>query len=156
MDKKQFLSTEKRAQIVLLNNLKFSIRQIARKMKVSKTAVHHAIMKYQNGSAFVDRKRSNKGNHQQRKSPHAKDSYSLSHEYLKKIQPKLMETGTPVSTKAIQCKSSLKFGPKLCNPARKPGLIQAMKKKHLNFAMRHASWDIDIEIKTFFLSLDIL
>ena len=58
MDKKQFLSTEKRAQIVLLNNLKFSVRQIARKMKVSKTAVHHAIMKYQNGSAFVDRKRS--------------------------------------------------------------------------------------------------
>ena len=33
MDKKQFLSTEKRAQIVLLNNLKFSVRQIARKMK---------------------------------------------------------------------------------------------------------------------------
>ena len=98
MDKKQFLSTEKRAQIVLLNNLKFSVRQIARKMKVSKTAVHHAIMKYQNGSAFVDRKRSGQTrvttNHQQRKSPYAKDSYSLSHDYLKKIQPKLIETGT--------------------------------------------------------------
>ena len=60
-----------------------------------------------------------------------------------------METGTPVSTKTIQCKLSLKFGLKSYNSARKSGLTQAMKKKHLNFAMRHASWDIDIEIKTF-------
>ena len=48
MGKKQFFSTKERAQIVTLSNLKFSVRQIAKKMKVCKTVVHNAIMKYQN------------------------------------------------------------------------------------------------------------
>ena len=48
MGTKQFFSTKERAQIVTLSNLKFSVRQIAKKMKVCKTAVHNAIMKYQN------------------------------------------------------------------------------------------------------------
>ena len=37
---------------------KFSVRQIAKKMKVSKTVVHNAIMKFQNKSVFINRKRS--------------------------------------------------------------------------------------------------
>ena len=56
MGKKLSLSSEKRAQIVTLSNLKFSVREIAR--KVSKTAVHNAITKYQNEGIFTDRKRS--------------------------------------------------------------------------------------------------
>ena len=52
------LSTEKWAQIVTLSNLNFSVRQIAKKVKASKTAVHNAIMKYQNEGTFKDRKRS--------------------------------------------------------------------------------------------------
>ena len=55
MDKKQSLSTEKWDQIVTLSNLKFSVREIA-KMKVSKTAVHNAIMKYQNKGVFINKK----------------------------------------------------------------------------------------------------
>ena len=47
MGKKQFFNTEKQAQIVSLSNLKFFVHQIT-KMKVSKTAVQNAIMKYQN------------------------------------------------------------------------------------------------------------
>ena len=58
MGKKQSLSTEEMAQIVTLNNLKFFVRQIAKKMKASKTAVHNAIMKYQNKDVFIDRKKS--------------------------------------------------------------------------------------------------
>ena len=58
MVNKQSLSTEERDQIVTLSNLKFSVRQIAKKMKVSKTAVLNAIMKYQNEGVFIDRKRS--------------------------------------------------------------------------------------------------
>ena len=59
MGKKQSLSREERAQILTLSNLKFSARQIAKKMKVNKTAMHNAIMKYQNeGIIFTDRKRS--------------------------------------------------------------------------------------------------
>ena len=59
MGKKQSLSTEERAQIVTLSNLKFFVRQIA-KMKISKTAVHNAIMKYQNEDVFIDKKRSDR------------------------------------------------------------------------------------------------
>ena len=58
MGKKPFFSREKRAQIVTLSNLNFSVREIARKLKVSKTAVHDAITKYQNEGIFTDIKRS--------------------------------------------------------------------------------------------------
>ena len=58
MGKKQSVNTKNRPQIVTLSNLKFSVRQIAKKMKISKTAVHNAIMKYQNEGVFIDRKRS--------------------------------------------------------------------------------------------------
>ena len=58
MGKKPSLSSEKRAQIVTLRNLNFSVFEIARKVKVSKTAVHNAITKYQNEGIFTDRKRS--------------------------------------------------------------------------------------------------
>ena len=43
MGKKPSLSSEKWAQIVTLSNFNFSVREIARKMKVCKTAVHNAI-----------------------------------------------------------------------------------------------------------------
>ena len=56
IDKKQSLRTEKRVQIVTLRKLKFSVRQIAKKIKVSKTAMHNGIMKSQNEGVFIDRK----------------------------------------------------------------------------------------------------
>jgi len=55
-----------------------------------------------------------------------------------------MGRGTLVSTKMIQRRLSLEFGLKSCKPARKPRLTQAMKKKRLDFANRHASWDIEM------------
>ena len=55
MGTKQPLSTEERAQNVTSRNLKFSVRQIAKKMKVSKIVVHKAIMKYQNEVVFIDK-----------------------------------------------------------------------------------------------------
>ena len=60
-----------------------------------------------------------------------------------------MKTGTGVSTKTIQRKFTMEFCLKSCKPAGKPRLNQAMKKKHLDFAKKHASWDIDIEIESF-------
>ena len=85
MGKKQSLSAEEQAQIVTLRNLKFSVRQIAEKMKVSKTAVYNAIMKYQNEGVFINRKRSGRS----RVTTTREDcfmykavSYSLSNEYL--------------------------------------------------------------------------
>ena len=58
MGKKPSLCREKRAQILILSNLKFSERQIVMKMKVNKTAGHNAIMKYQNEGNFQGEKRS--------------------------------------------------------------------------------------------------
>ena len=56
MGTKQSFSTKKQAQIVTLNNSKFSEHQIAKKMKASKTVVYNAIIKYQNEGVFIDRK----------------------------------------------------------------------------------------------------
>jgi len=58
MGKKSSLSNEKRTQIVTLSKSKFSVHAIAKKVKVSKTAAHNAIMKYQNEGTFINRKRS--------------------------------------------------------------------------------------------------
>ena len=46
MGNKQSLGREERAQIVTLNNFKFSVFPIAKKIQVSKATVHNAIMKY--------------------------------------------------------------------------------------------------------------
>ena len=155
MGKTQSFSTKERAQIVNLSNLKFSVRQVAKKKKkkVSKTVLHNAIMKYYNEGVFIDRKR---------RSGRPRATTSREHHLIRKavthspiststpIQGKLIETSTAVSTKTIQRDLSLEFGLKSCKPTRKPRLTQSMKKKRLDFATRHASWDIDIEIKSFF------
>ena len=70
--KKQSLSTEKWDQIVTLSNLKFFVRPISKKVKISKTAVHNAIMKYQNeGFSLTEKGLANQGLHQQRTLPYA-------------------------------------------------------------------------------------
>ena len=45
LGKKQSNSTKERAQIITLRNLKFFVHQMAKKTKVSETAVHNVIMK---------------------------------------------------------------------------------------------------------------
>ena len=143
MGKKPSLSSEKRAQIVTLSNLNFSVREIARKVKVTKTAAHNAITKYQNEGIFTDRKRSGRPKVTSRREDH------LMHKVVtrspmsssKTIQAKLIDTGTVVSTKTIQRRLSLEFGLKSRKPARKPRLTEAMKKKRLDFAKRHADWN---------------
>jgi len=47
LGKKPSLSTEKRAQIVTLTNSRLSVLHVEKKMKVGKTAVRNAVMKYQ-------------------------------------------------------------------------------------------------------------
>ena len=143
MGKKPSLSSEKRAQIVTLSNLNYSVCEIARKVKVIKTNVHNAITKYQNEGIFTDRKRSGRPKVTYHREDH------LMHKVVtrspmsssKKIQAKLIDTGTVVSTKTIQCRLSLEFGFKSRKPARKPRLTEAMKKKRLDFAKRHADWN---------------
>ena len=115
-------------------------------MKVSKTAVHNAITKYQNEGIFTDRKRSG------RPKVTSPREDRLMHKVVtrspmsssEKIQAKLIDTGTAVSTKTIQRRLSLEFGLKSCKPARKPRLTEAMKKKRLDFAKRHADWNTEM------------
>ena len=45
MGRNSSLSTKKLAQILILSNLKSSVRLITQKMKVSQTAEHNAILK---------------------------------------------------------------------------------------------------------------
>ena len=61
-----------------------------------------------------------------------------------------MKTVTAASTKAIQRRLSLEFGLKSCKPVQKPRLTRTMKKKRLDFAKRHASWDIEMSKKVLF------
>ena len=101
MGKKTSLSSEKWAQIVTLSNLNFSVHEIARKVIVSKTAVHNAITKYQNESIFTDRKRSGRPKVTSRREDR------LMHKVVtrspksssKKLQAKLKDTSIVVSTK---------------------------------------------------------
>ena len=124
----------------------FCMREIARKAKVSKAAVPNAITKYQSEGNFTDRKRSSRP-----KVTSCRED-CLMHKMVtrspmsssKKIQAKLIDTGTVVRTKMIQCRLSLEFGLKSCKPARKPHLTEAMKKKHPDFAKRHADWKTEI------------
>ena len=57
MAKKVSLSAAQRAQIVALSKMKLSKRQIGKKLKVSKTAVHNATEKFKNEEIFADMKR---------------------------------------------------------------------------------------------------
>ena len=121
-------------------------------VKVSKTAVHNAIMKYQNEGTFKGRKRSGRPRVSSCREDCVMRKVVICSPVSssKKIQAKLMERGTVVSAKTIQRRLSLNFDLKSCKPARKPRLTQAMKKKRLEFAKRHASWDTDVEKGTFF------
>ena len=133
MGKKLSLSSEKRAQIVIQSILNFSVREIARKVKVSKTAVHNAITKYQNEGIFTDRKRSGRPKVTSRREDRLMHKvvtrYPMSSS--QKLQANLIDAGNVVSTKSIQRRLSLEFGLKSCKSARKPRLTEAMKKKHV-------------------------
>ena len=58
MGKKLAIGTEKRAQIVSLSTMNLLEREISRQVKVSKTAIHNTIKKFQNEGTFKDNKRS--------------------------------------------------------------------------------------------------
>ena len=102
ISKKQSLTTEERAQIVTMSNSKFFVGQIAKRMKVSKTVVRNAIIKYQTEAVFIDKKRSgrprvttSRENRLMRKTV----THLPMRTSKKSRKKKLMETGTAVSTK---------------------------------------------------------
>ena len=126
--------------------MKLSERQIGKKLRVSKTAVHNAIEKFKNEVTFADRKRtgrpkifSNRGKRLMRKivtrSPMACGE---------KILSQLQRRGCKVSTRTVQHRLLTEFRVKSHKLVRKPRLIEDMKKKHLSFAKAHAHWTTDM------------
>ena len=109
-------------------------------------------LKYRSKGIFTDRKRSGRPKvttSREDRLKHQVVTCSLT-SFSKKIQAKLLDTGTAVSTKTIQHRLSSKFGLKSYMPARKPRLTKTMKKR-LDFAKRHADWNPrDVKEGTFF------
>ena len=68
---------------------------------------------------------------------------------FRKIQAKLIETGTVFSTKTIQRMLSLEFGFKSCKQARKTRWTKVVKNR-LDFSKRHATWDVQRRKKIIF------
>jgi len=114
-----------------LKQSKLFCTSIAKKVKVGKTVVNNAIMKYQIEGTFKDRKRSARPRVSSCRDDRVMHKVVIRSPISssKKIQSKLLERGTLGSTKTIQRRLFLEFGLKSCKPARKPRLTQAMKKK---------------------------
>ena len=130
MGKKPAISTEKRAQIVSLSTMMLAEREIYRQMKVSKTAVHNAIKKFQNEVIFEDSQRSD----------HPRVSSSRDGRVIRKIVSQfpissakkilvgMAERGIKISEKIVSDRFSMDFGLKSYRPAQKPRLSEGMKR----------------------------
>ena len=142
MGKKKSLSEVQRAQIVALHGENLSERQISAPMECSKTAVHHAIAKYQQEGSYTDKKRTGRprvttareDNVMRRvvvKSPTSS---------MKKIRPELLHKGRRISHMTVSRRLSKEFNLKSYKPAKKPKLTAAMKAERLEFTNNHQHW----------------
>jgi len=142
MGEKRSLSEAQQAQIVILRQEGYTERAISERLAVSKSAVHQAVVKFKNCGSYSDCKRSGR----QRKTTRRDDilikrcvvkSLTCS---AKKIRAELGETGSKISRRTISRRLTDEFGLKSRKPARKPGLIPAMKLKRLQFAKKCKDW----------------
>ena len=142
MGKKKSLSEIQRAQIVALHGQNLSERQISAQMGCSKTAVHQAIAKYQQGGSYADKKRTGRPcvttareDNVMRRTV-VRSSTSL----MKKIRAELLRRGRRISHMIVSKRLSKEFNLKLYKAAKKPRLTAAMKAKRLQFANNHQHW----------------
>lgn len=136
-----------RAQAVALSSTGLTIREIARKLGISRTAVNQAIQKNTATGTFVDAARSGRP-----KVTTMRDDRTLKR--LVQINPtvslpqlanSLARGGTHASTSTISRRLKA-LGLKSYKPAVKPKLTPTMAKKRLNFCKAHAhlipdDWD---------------
>ena len=62
----------------------------------------------------------------------------------KKIQVGMAERGIKINEKTIRRRLSMDFGLTSYRPAQKPRLIEAMKKKRLEFAKKNLEWNTKV------------
>ncbi|KAK6173376.1 hypothetical protein SNE40_016841 [Patella caerulea] len=143
MGRKSSLTEIQRAQAVTLKEEGYSIRNIARRLRISKTAVHNAVLKFNTDGNFRDRKRSGRPRKTTQRDNHLikrvvqRSPYSS----LPKLHALLLQKGTKVSKMTISRRLS-GYALKSYKPARKPLLTKTMKTKRLAFAMEHRSWTV--------------
>lgn len=144
MGRKPSISPEIRAQIVVLSSEGYSERELARRFKWSKNAVHMAICRFKESKTFSDRPRSGRP-----RATTSRDDSVIKRVVLqspssscRKIQSRLAASGTKISLQTVSRRLSKEFGLKSCKPAAKPRLTPVMKRKRLDFARKYRRWTI--------------
>ena len=142
MGKKRGLSVAERAKIVTFNEEGYSERQISKKLKFSKTAIHQAIVKFQNFGSFQDLHRSERPRVTSQRDDHLIKRMVVPSPTTssKKIRSALLLKGTVASTSTIKRRLADNFGLKAYKPAKKPRLTPSMKAKRYAFAKAHQHW----------------
>lgn len=145
MGKKKNISTEKRAQIVILKQTGKSYRDIARILQISKSAAQRAVVRFEDTGSNIDRKRPG----QPRKTSKKIDDklYNISNANRFKsasdIRAEINERlDAPISLSTV--KSRLRDKGMIGRVAiKKPLLRPINKQKRVKFAREHISWTIN-------------
>lgn len=142
MGKKPSLTTTTRAQVFALKQEGYTERQLAVRFKCSKTAIHQAIIRYQETGSFEDKRRSGRPRITSARDDSVMKRIAIRSpsSSIKKIKAGLLEHGCRVSSTTVSRRLSSEFGLKSCKPAKKPRLTPVMKTKRLEFARRHLHW----------------
>ena len=116
--------------------------KISAKLKVSKTAVHQSIKKFEQYGSYKDLPRSGRPRKNTVTEDHVMKRIVTRSQMssISKIRGALVERGVSVSRMTVSRRLSQEFIPKSRKPARKPRLTPAIKAKRLAFAKKHPNW----------------
>lgn len=141
MGKRSDISVAKVAQMVALRNEGFTEREIASRIKCSRSSVHKCLTRYQETGEFVARKRP------QRQRITSVRTDSMIHRYAK-MDPTITSTeissmlspDLKVSPRTIRRRLLIDFSLKSCKAAKKPLLSDKNKKDRLVFCNLYKNW----------------
>ena len=136
------LSEVQLAQIVALHKKAYSEQLIIEKMKRSKSAVHNAVIKFQNTGSYSTGKIFGRPQKNTPRDDHVIRRIAVRSPMssANKIQSALLAKGTEISRRTVRRRLVDDFGLKAHKPAHKLRLPEAMKNKRLAFAKKHATW----------------
>ena len=140
MGKAVHLTPTKRAQIVAYKNCGMTERQIAKKLKRSKTAIHNALLNFKERASYKDKPygatRKTTSRQDRAVMRLVKDNSFIS---SNTACTKFMDDGAEVSSRTVRrrlCENGLKS----YKVAKKPLLNATMKRKRFEFALNYRDW----------------
>ena len=142
MGRSKSLSEVVRAQIIVLRQEGYTERDISKRLRCSKTAVHNSMVKFNQTGSYAEAakpgrpRKTTPRNDITMKRAATRSPVSSA----KKIRLQLLETGINVSRRTVSRRLVNDFGLKSCKPAKKPRLTPTMKLKRLAFAKKHVNW----------------